>query len=422
MAKRLVGRILMWAGAVVGVLLVVTGILVAVFWDETRVRASNLSAVFDEPRYAEGFAGRQEMLGYLEDHPRECSLVSYTVSENGSPAGSGPEIRHLPGESSPLASTKKVVVLAAYAREVSAGDLDPQEKVRVSEWERYYLPNTDGGAHPDALKKLGLKTGENGAASDRRAEVPLSEVARAMMRSSDNAATDYLIARLGDAKIRSVIADAGLEGQEPVLPLLGTFLLWFELGGGDPDLSKQLSGERLKELRRLGEEEYAAKVKELTGAYARGEVGSRWREDGPPLGPIRYQGAVAREFETEGTAGDYARIMGEVASGTFFSSEVSRIMRGHLDWPMEREENRREFRDFGAKGGSLPGVINQAFYVAPKNGDFAGETRVVILFVRDMPTSAWLGVQRSGGFDEFMVGLATDGEFAEKVDRRLGVE
>lgn len=137
-------------------ILVVAGALYG--WrDGARVRASNLSAIFEESRYAEGFAGRDEMLSYLEDHPRDFSLVSYTVSEDGSPSGS--EIRHLPREETPLASTKKVIVLAAYAREVSEGGLDPEDGVRIAEWERYYLPTTDGGAHPDALRDLGLATG-----------------------------------------------------------------------------------------------------------------------------------------------------------------------------------------------------------------------------------------------------------------------
>ena len=46
----------------------------------------------------------------------------------------------------------------------------------------------------------------------------------------------------------------------------------------------------------------------------------------------------------------------------------------------------------------------------------------MVLFLRDMPVSAWLGAQESEGFEEFMVGLATDREFAEKVDRELGAE
>src|SRR5262245_50034678 len=56
----------------------------------------------------------------------------------------------------PLASTFKIVLLAAYAREVSHGRLNPNELVAISDWERNYLPGTDGGYHPSALSGLGI--------------------------------------------------------------------------------------------------------------------------------------------------------------------------------------------------------------------------------------------------------------------------
>jgi beta-lactamase class A len=46
-----------------------------------------------------------------------------------------------------MASTMKIVVLAAYAEAVASGDLDPAEQVLVADLEQYYLPMTDGGAH-----------------------------------------------------------------------------------------------------------------------------------------------------------------------------------------------------------------------------------------------------------------------------------
>ena len=417
--NRLLKRVLQGLAVLVGLIAVASGVVLAIWWDEARVRASNFSAIFEESDYAEGFANKEDVLKYIRDHRQDVSLVSYTVSQDGSPSGSTPEIRHQPGKETPLASTKKVIVLAAYAREVSDGDLDPEEGVRVSEWEKYYLPNTDGGAHPDALRKLDLQTKENGAAANSGAEVPLSEVAQAMIRSSDNAATDYLITRLGEDKIQAVIEDSDLKGQELVQPILGNFLLWFDLDSEESDISKQLSGKRLKELQSLDEEEYATRVKKLTQAYAEGEIGTRWRKEGPPTGPLRYQKDVTQEFETRGTAEDYARIMSGVATGKFISPEVSGIMRRHLDWPMEKKGNKEKFQNLGAKGGSLAGVLNQAIFAVPKTGDFADETRVTVIFIRQMPLSAWLGAQESEGFDDFLLGLEKDRSFAEKTKREL---
>ena len=94
-----------------------------------------------------------------------------------------------------LASTIKIVVLAAYAREVAAGRLDPHAELPIREWERFYLPGTDGGAHAAALAALGIPTDQDGFASNPEAAVSWDRIAQAMIRSSDNAATDLLLIR-----------------------------------------------------------------------------------------------------------------------------------------------------------------------------------------------------------------------------------
>ncbi len=79
-----------------------------------------------------------------------------------------------------------MVPLAAYARAVATGALDPQERIAVTDWERWYLPGTDGGAHDAARTRLPGDT------------VTLDQMVSAMIRESDNAAPDYLRDRLGD--------------------------------------------------------------------------------------------------------------------------------------------------------------------------------------------------------------------------------
>lgn len=392
----------MGVGVVIGVLLVVSGVLLAVFRDEAKVRGGNLIAVFEEPEYAGSFADREEMLDYLKAHPDDFSLVVRSTGEEA-------EVAHLPAEPSPLASTKKIVVLAAYAREVSGGGLDLEEEVPVAEWERYYVPNTDGGAHSAAMKELGIPTGEDGAASDQRATATLDEMAEAMISVSDNAATDYLIGRLGQEKIRAVIEDESLAGQEDVLPISGSMLVW-----NGPD------GEGTPGLSEMGREEYTARVLRATESYANGEYHDKWRAGRAPLGSLVEQRSQAAEYETTGTAEDYARIVGGVASGEFISPDVAGIMADHLDWPMERPANRDTFEEMGAKGGSLSGILTQATYAVPKRGDYAGEERVVVLFVRDMSGSAWLGVRQSDGYGDFTNALLTDEKFVGKVERELG--
>lgn len=376
----------MGIGAVIWVLVVASSVLLAVFWDEAKVRGSNLLAIFEEPEYAEGFADREEALDYLKAHPEDFSLVARSA---GGEAG----ISYKPEEPNPLASTKKIVVLAAYAKEVSEGRVDPDEKIPVSEWEKYYVPDTDGGAHPASLERLG---------------VPTDEVASAMISESDNAATDYLLEKLGPEKIQAVIEDENLTGQQTILPISGSILVW-----NGPD------GEGTPGLAQMSREEYAAEVMRATESYKKDEYSDEWREGRAPLGSLAEQRETVSKYEVKGTAEDYARIMAGVSAGEFISPEASEVMRRHLEWPMRERSNEEKYRTFGAKGGSLSGVLNQAMYAAPRDGGFSGETRVVVLFTRGMSGSAWLGAQQSEGYGDFMEALATDEEFAEKAEKEI---
>ncbi|WP_241961784.1 serine hydrolase [Rhodococcus opacus] len=54
--------------------------------------------------------------------------------------------------------------------------------------------NTDGGAHPKALQRLGV--------TEPDASVSLEQMVTAMIQESDNAVPDYLRDRLGDATYR----------------------------------------------------------------------------------------------------------------------------------------------------------------------------------------------------------------------------
>jgi beta-lactamase class A len=89
-----------------------------------------------------------------------------------------------------LASVFKIPVAVAYAREVSAGRLDETERTRITS--RYRI----GGI------------GTAGCADD--VELSWRDVARFMLTMSDNAATDVLYRRVGQAAIDRVLADLGL--------------------------------------------------------------------------------------------------------------------------------------------------------------------------------------------------------------------
>lgn len=97
-----------------------------------------------DPATAEGW------LGWIAAHPGDVALI---VDD-----GRGGRLEHRASDASPSASASKVIHLLAYADAVAAGRLDPEGPVTLAEWEAWYLPGLDGGAHVDALTALGVAT------------------------------------------------------------------------------------------------------------------------------------------------------------------------------------------------------------------------------------------------------------------------
>jgi hypothetical protein len=73
--------------------------------------------------------------------------------------------------------------------------------------------NTEGGAHPKALQRLGV--------TEPDATVTLEQMVTAMIQESDNAVPDYLRDRLGDAALADAAAQGGWDDLE-VPTLLGS--------------------------------------------------------------------------------------------------------------------------------------------------------------------------------------------------------
>ncbi|WP_447006314.1 serine hydrolase [Saccharothrix isguenensis] len=240
--------------------------------------------------------------------------------------GRGGRLSHRAHERRPLASAVKVVHLAAYAKAVEVGLVRPDDKVRVREWEQYYL-GLDGGAHQASLRHLGIPFSNGVTADDPNRYVTLDDLATVMVRFSDNAATDLLRYRLGDGLIHATAA------RWPVLqvPEILAEVLHFVLGRR-VDVRRYLRDPQLQ-LEVIGKFPDVPKTYEGQRAWARGT----W--SGTAAGLNRAHRAM--------TAMPIARAHLEHGYGDELPPGVVGV---------------------GFKGGSLPGIITVGFGVRWADG------------------------------------------------------
>lgn len=280
----------------------------------------------------------------------------------------------------PLASTVKIMTLGVYARAVASGRFNPAERVPLDDLDAYYLPRTDGGAHPAFL---------DGVQPDANDTIALSEVVEGMIYFSSNAAADFLLARMVDADFQALYRLLGVENTDVPVSFLGLMLAQenHEIGISDADLPR----DEVRAAALVWAEKYVTDPdwRAEERAYRRGGNARRYLQAGKSL--IETQTAFFAVYDNEGTPGDFARAMAALVRDDVLPPRATAAMRAALSWPMRIEINRDRFVTLGKKGGSLPGTLTAAYYADPKEGD----PIVLVVFYRDLPSERYLAWLRS---------------------------
>ena len=120
----------------------------------------------------------------------------------------------------PLASTLKILVAIEFAQQSTHETINENSYVHLDELNKYYIPNTDGGAHPAWLEYAKNKKEIKGDS------VKLIDVARGMTMFSSNANTDFLMDLLGFDNVKDNIILFKLKQHTAIYPLAGSMFLY----------------------------------------------------------------------------------------------------------------------------------------------------------------------------------------------------
>jgi D-alanyl-D-alanine carboxypeptidase len=312
-----------------------------------------------------------DLIDWIAAHPEQVSLLA---------SGGGDGARELAWQaerSRPVGSTFKLLVLAAYAREVAAGRLDPAERIARAELDRWYVEGTDGGAHERALAAMPADTGRR---------LALDQLVRAMIEFSDNAATDFLLTHIGRARVLETAALLDVEALGAgVSPIVGALLSTADDGLGNS------VDERIRRLRALPVGERAEHAWRLAAAYAEAPEAALagLAPTLASLGDWGKQVALADALPWRGSARDLAALVGEARNGKAFGREAAGIMERQLSWPMAEPRIAARFEALGLKEGATAGVRALAGFARPRNGPWSGRERVVVLLFEGMDAATW---------------------------------
>jgi hypothetical protein len=227
---------------------------------------------------------------------------------------------------------------------------------------------------------------------------------------NDDAAADYLMGKLGRARVDALPAQLGMPEEEPAWPMSGQILSWqnTQLTTEPAELSKRYRSLDRKAYADIAWQLFAAlnEPKRAAAEHARLE------DDGLTL-RLLEQSELTRSVSPRGRARAYAQLMARIARGELPGAEQAQAA---LAWPLKNPELQKQFESVATKAGSLPSVLTSAYIARPKGHDKA---RVLVLFLDRLPIAVWLQLMQKFLHQRFELQLLSDDAYFERVKQML---
>ncbi len=294
----------------------------------------------------------------------------------------------------PLASTVKIIIAIEYAEQAANGTINPDQRIALNELELYYVPNTDGGAHPAWLNYAKQDILDN--------TVSIRNIAKGMILFSSNANTEWLQHKLGLDNINKRVELLDIKNHSEIYYLVSSLFVGKE---AFPEFKNQ--GLQIA-LKGMPVKDYIATTEMIHDKLISDTL---YRKDFGDLSmPIQK---IWSDNLPASTTEEYAKLMQKFNSKTYFSPKVQEFLNEVMESLMQSPGNQANLKHAGTKGGSTSFVLTKAFYATDKKGN---KTEFA-LFLNDLtPIEAQ---QLTGSLNDFIVNVLYEDVFLTSISETL---
>lgn len=321
---------------------------------------------------------KYDLLTYLKKHKDKMSI---TIKENGIDT-----LAINSNQKFPLASTLKIIIAFNFVKAITNDRFSITEKVELDDINKFYIENTDGGAHPNWKKSIGYPK-----------EVSLFEVAKGMMQFSCNTCTDFLIDKIGPDIINDSIKALQLN-HDKISYLTPPILIPGYLSD-----KRSLAMEKLESMNQQSYQELSRHLFEKMNANKTVSL----VEKAPKMLNGKMQLLMTNKMSSS-TTKQYADLMLKLGNKLLTKKEkelFSEVVLGE-----SVKGNSADYLWY--KGGSTMFVLTFALYK-----EFQDNTTSVALFIKNDTGGELYWIRNI--LRDFVVSIALDIEFREKVKDQL---
>ncbi len=279
----------------------------------------------------------------------------------------------------PLASVSKLLIFIAYAQQVDAGIIPLNEQVPVLTLTHYDIPQTNSGAHEEFMSEYPVGT----------QSISLWDVARlGMIQYSSNAASDYVLHRLGEVDWDALYSALKLTGTDTPEPLGVIAML---MDNHETGRTTQAS------VTALSVEKAQAQFDSYISDPAWREAEIAYRVAHGPAVDWEAQARVLQRYTVKGTAQDFLNVLTAIYGDGGPLSDVTKWMaRSALQWHDNAYVDSM-YAEYGSKLGFYAGgTLTLVAYGEP----YIGTPVISAAFFRNIPRDVYNAMRRQDSIGE----------------------
>lgn len=344
-------RILKFIGAFLATFLLIFLIAFGFNLDALYTLWNNQADIQEGQEWVQKTSSLKGLTEYVAAQPERVSIASVAISN---PDSSIMYNQHTPRT---MGRLSVIFTVIEYARQIEAGDLNPNDQVPLEEVNQFQLPYMDESDHEDAIATLH----DQDKISDDDS-VALKNLVQASIRFNDIAIADYLLFKLGVQNIEKLYDDFSLQETELPLPFSG---LYITLRPSKNDTSAQAHFDSLSTLSidHFRDTVFKNAERLKNDKAFRKKMVDRFREtEGLGIKFTLRRDALA--FFPKTTAHDMSKLMKKIQQEQLISKTISQKVKSFLSWPLENEDGRlnKDFKTYGALYDNRMGMVNGIDY------------------------------------------------------------
>ncbi len=293
----------------------------------------------------------------------------------------------------PLASTVKIIIAVEFAKQAGNKIFNEDGYISLKELDKYYLPNTDGDAHPHWLKY------ERDLGHIKNDSVKMIDIARGMIMFSSNANSEYLMDTLGFDNVKTNLPLFAVTKHTAIFPLVSSLFIY-----QNPKDAKE--SEILKYISKLTEEQYD-KFTYFIHQQLKHDPNFKQKFRPQDL-TIKMQKLWSDRLPAS-TTKEYVQICTILNNRKYFDANSYGVLADVLETVMENPANRTWLLHSGMKGGSTIFVLTKALYATLKDG-----TKIeMAYFFNDL--TGLENYKLQGWMNDFDLKVLSDDAFRKKI-------